>query len=438
VRQKALLYILLITFLAGCLALFLPDNDSPRIVKFLIVSQVLFAVSVGIYFVGRRFDLDSRHSRLLLIVLGFAITARVIMLVSAGDTFYLSDDIFRYIWDGKVNAHGINPFVYPPPSPELDSLQDDSIYPRINHPTMPTIYPPMAQNIFLVAYLMGGDGTLTFKLIAGLFELLTILALMVWLKKIGVERSHLLLYLFSPLVLIEFYLSSHLDILAMPFLVTSLIALHDRRPIVLGIMLALATMVKFYGLFFAFVILFHLGRRERRLFILSFAITIVLSYLPYVIGSDGKFLGNLSTYLQQWQFNGSVFYVLKYGLRIEWARIIVAAAFIGWSIYVAAGKRPIEDKLLRTYGGYLVLTPTFFPWYFVWMFPFAIRNLSWAFLILSSTVLLSYHVQIAYYERGTWDPIIWLGVAAYLPFYALLVWPLVKHRIVKRGMAKNA
>jgi len=357
-----------------------------------------------------------------------SMVVRGVMFFGAGEKTYFSDDVYRYIWDGKVNSNGINPFVYAPPDEALEHLRDSVIYPNINHPLLPTIYPPMAQNLFLIAYTIAGDAIWGFKLLAVLFELLTIAALLVWLKSMGVRRCNILLWLYSPLILIEFYLSAHVDILAMPFLVAMLLAVRRDRPGLSGIMLALMSLVKFFGLFFAPFLLMYFKGRNRVRFVLMFAVTFISLYLPYVFGSDGAFLGSLFEYLGEWQYNASIFFVFKYGFGFEWARYLVASVFVAWTGYLLFKKLDIYQKLFRMFGGYLVLTTTFFPWYFVWMFPFVLRNLSPAFLFLSGSVLLSYHVFIGYYSTGTWSVMPWLGVVSYLPFYSLLIWKAVRDR----------
>jgi hypothetical protein len=420
VNKTAWLILLVAVFIIGTIAIFVPDYESPRIVKFLVISQILFALSIVIFAIGRKMDFDGTHRRLFQVILLLALVVRIVMLVGASDKYYLSDDVYRYVWDGKVNANGINPYRYAPPDSALASLQDSTIYPHINHRRLPTIYPPLAQNVFLTTYVLGGGTTWGFKLLAVLMELLTVVALLRWMRQTGIPRSHILLWLFSPLILTEFYLSTHVDIVALPFLVATLITINDRRPIMAGMLLALAILVKLSGLLFAPFVMLHFAGRERTRFALALAATLALSYAPYVIGSEGKYLGSLFSYLETWQYNASVFFVFKYALGLEWARYLVAGLLLAWLAYLAVARLDCYQKMFRAYGGYLVLTTTFFPWYFVWIYPFVLRNLSPAFVFLSGSVLLSYHVHIGYYDGGSWSPMPWLGILSYLPFYVLL------------------
>lgn len=426
-KKMFLLGLAILLFLIAELLIFYPDYDTPRMVKFLILTQLMFALSLAIFFIGRKFDFELRDRRLFYALIVVALFARAIMLIGAEDRFYLSDDIYRYVWDGKVNLSGVNPYRFEPTAVELAHLKDEVIHPEINYPHLPTIYPPTAQNIFALAYLFGGDKTIGFKLISALFELLTIVAFIVWMRLAQIPRANLLLYLFSPLILVEFYLSAHLDILAMPFLITALIAVHHNRGGTAGALLALAVTVKFLGLIFAPFLYRQLPKKERRLFVLSGAVTVALLYLPYIPGSDGNFLGSLGEYLETWQFNGSIYILFYLLFDMTAARIISGAAItllIGW--YYLRRRDFLHGQFLA-YGTFLIFTPVFFPWYYVWIFPFVLRNLSPAFIYLSSAVLLSYDVLITLYASGYWQEIIWLRLAIYLPFFGLLLRAGLRH-----------
>ncbi len=434
-RYKFIIYGLLVAFIVVELSIFLPDYESPRIIKFIILTQILFALSIGIWWIGRRFDFENADRKLFYTILVFALIARAIMLIGAGDHFYLSDDVYRYIWDGKVNASGVNPFLYAPDDAELAHLTDETIHPYINHPWHVTIYPPLAQSIFSVSWIIGGDGTFVFKIICALFELLACLALLRWLTVINVSRNNALLYIFSPLILVEFYLSSHLDILALPLLIAALIALRHQKALLTGILLALAGMIKFFGLFFSPFIFFYFKGKDRLKFAGGLVATIILMYLPYAFGSDWKFLGSLFTYLETWQFNGSVFIVLKQLFEMETARNICGVLFVLWNVFLLVKKEDVHQKCFKSFAGYLILTPVFFPWYYVWIFPFVVRNLSPSFIFLSSATILSYDVFIAFYDVGYWEEVWWMRALIYVPFYIMLLYFPFKQMItrIERG-----
>ncbi len=429
-RSTGAIAIALLYLVASSL-IFLPDYNSPHVVKFLIITQFMFALSVLLYLTASKLDFANQHKRLFYLLLTIAILARIIISVGSGDKAYMSDDIYRYVWDGKVSAHGINPYLYSPRDTEVEFLVDSTIYPNINHANLPTIYPPMAQNAFLVSYMIGSDTIFGFKIIAALFELLTIFALYVWLKMLHISRAKLLLWLFSPLILIEFYMSSHLDIIGLPFLIGSLITMNKRQPQLTGLLLAISTLVKFYGLFLLPFFFFHFKRKNKLRFIIAFTSSVILLYLPYLISARTSVFGSLMKYLTNWQYSGSVFLLVKQFLDVDQARITVASAFVLWVLIQIIRKCSPYKKMFATLGGYLILTPAFFPWYFVWIFPFLLQYLSPAFLLLSGSILLSYHGHISMYENGYSETIVWLMILTYLPFFILLIIETIGKRRLK-------
>src|SRR5215472_4905996 len=144
-------------------------------------------------------------------------TAALLRLVALAAPVFLSDDINRYIWDGRVQAAGINPYRYIPTDPELEPLRDNSIFPNINRNNYaPTIYPPIAQMLFLTANRFG-DTVLTMKLILVAIEALGMATLVHILRTVGRPPEHLLLYAWHPLPVWEIAGSGHVDAAVVTF-----------------------------------------------------------------------------------------------------------------------------------------------------------------------------------------------------------------------------
>jgi len=204
-----------------------------------------------------RYTIESSTSLwMTLLILAFA--ARIVVAVGAGEQAWLSDDIYRYVWEGKLVSHEMNPFTVSPEQLENSGLADDSIFPNIDHPWLPTIYPPLSQYLFALAYRLGGDSLFGFKFLAFLFELLTAIMMIRFAREMHLPRWSVLVYLFCPLVFIEFIISSHVDILAIPFLLMFLLSssLRKPKPIAAGLWLAAAAMIKLPALLFALPLLF--------------------------------------------------------------------------------------------------------------------------------------------------------------------------------------
>jgi hypothetical protein len=122
---------------------------------------------------------------------------------------YLSDDVYRYIWDGRVQAAGINPYRYIPTDADLAPLRDETVFPNINRNNYaPTIYPPVAQMLFLAATRVG-ETVSAIRLVLVAVEAIGIAALFVVLRATGAPRENILLYVWHPLPVWEIAGSGH-------------------------------------------------------------------------------------------------------------------------------------------------------------------------------------------------------------------------------------
>jgi hypothetical protein len=375
---------------------------------------------------GRKLDFEKENRNLFFFVVVLALSVRLIVLAGAGDHFYLSDEIYRYVWDGKVCADGLNPYEYNPMDDEVAHLRDSIIHPNIPDADMCSIHPPLAQDFCLAAYFVGGGSPITFKLMFALFEVLTFFLLLKWLRIIGVRRENLLLYLFSPLILAEFYISAHLDILGIPFLIAAFISMEREKPLASGLLMACAALIKFYGLLFVPFMLFRFKGRSRLIFSGAFILFALFLFLPYAIGTDLKAFGDLPAYLMDGHFFASAYDILLHFFETEVVRYIVLGVFGTLLMSLLFIKADVYQKMYALFGGYVILTPALFPWSLIWIYPFIVRNLSPAFWYLTGSIILSYSVFI---DANGFEP--WAGdvsgdtylrLICYIPFYLLLLW----------------
>src|SRR5690349_16665704 len=204
----------------------------------------LAAVQLLIYLAVAWLSLRTPDSRTLLLVgLVFAALFRLSILFT---TPYLSDDIYRYIWDGRVQAAGINPYRYVPADASLANLRDDKIYPYINRrDSAQTIYPPVAEAVFLVVTRFSQSVTWMKAAMVG-FEAVAIWALIQLLASFGLARQRVLIYAWHPLVVWEFAGSGHIDAMAIAFIALALLARRKDRQMSTGFFLACATCVKLF------------------------------------------------------------------------------------------------------------------------------------------------------------------------------------------------
>ncbi len=191
----------------------------------------------------------------------------------------LSSDVYRYVWDGKVQLAGINPYRYVPMAPELESLRDEAIYPSISRADYAhAVYAPAAQVIFALAATAIMPGVFGMKLMMALFDALAIGAL-IWLLRIaGRDPAELLIYAWLPLPVWEFAGNAHVDAMATGLLVLALLLSMRGRVLWSGVVLAAATLTKFLP---AAVLPAFWRPRDWRL-LAAFAATLVVLYCPYV------------------------------------------------------------------------------------------------------------------------------------------------------------
>jgi len=417
--------------------LFVPGSDDPDVIRFLVISQLIFAVYLGLLYLCRRLGVNPvNNRRLWLMLIGIALLIRVVTYVGSDEQAWLSDDVYRYVWEGKLVLNGYNPYITSPRDMAGTMLADSTIYPHINHNWLPTIYPPLSEYLFVVAYSIGGDSLHGFKLLSFLFELATAMLLLYLVIVARLPWWTYFIYLFSPLIIIEFIMSSHLDILAMPFFVLSLALLTKRPPpsAIIGVLLACTVAIKLYALFFVPIVYLFFRNGGRTRFLVAFLLTLVLLYLPFVATAGWQVFGSLWTSLGTWQYNGSIFKLFDLTVGNAVARIISGALFVTvflGAIFYKRRRRDLFERMFLIFGAYLILTPSLFGWYLVWIVPFLVifRNLS--FLVLTGTVFLSYHVLIGYYRDGVWSEYWLLRVIEYLPFFVLLGMELYR-RISRR------
>jgi alpha-1,6-mannosyltransferase len=256
------------------------------------------------------------------ILLTVAIACRVAVLFAEP---YLSSDIYRYVWDGIVQHAHISPYRYVPGNPVLEFLREPNqdVFANINRRDYAhTIYPPAAQALFyLITWI---SPTVTFmKTVMVLFEGVTLYALITLLRDLGIRREQTLLYAWCPLVLWEIAGSGHLDSAAMAFIALALLARYRTQPILTGLFLAIAILLKLYPL-----ILFPaLYRRGDFKMPATVATVVALAYAGY--SSVGMLVfGFLGGYAKEEGLaTGSRYFLLELAQRIPGLHSLTPTAY---------------------------------------------------------------------------------------------------------------
>lgn len=314
---------------------------------------------------------------LLLVVLG-AIALRLAAITAVVP---LSDDLYRYAWDGRVQASGTDPYRYPPTAPELAELRDDWLFPDdaecerrdkepgctiINRPSVRTIYPPVAQAWFVTGHALGASQLedLGWQLFALLADIATMLLLWRLLLRFERDPRWVAVYAWSPVAVLEAVQNGHVDGLATLFVLAA-VGLAGRRPGWSGAALGAATMVKLYP---ALLLPVLLGRRPVRV-LTAFLAVCVVSYVPHVLAVGWDVLGYLPGYLQEEDYDSGDRFLLLRPLGLSGSAGTVVAALLGLTVAVLVLRRvrrspeDVSREALLLLGSALLVATPVQPWY---------------------------------------------------------------------------
>ena len=365
------------------------------------------------------------------VVWGVAVLMRVALLPLAPE---LSDDVYRYLWDGHVLSQGTSPYAHAPSHESLTALRTPW-HDRINHPDVPTIYPPVAQLLFLLAS-VGGGTVLALKLLWLVFDLgCGFLLHRVALRAGRRPAQALVWYLWSPLLIVETAWSAHFDAAGL-FLLAALLWVATgsarARNAVVGAVLALATLVKLAPA----ALLPPLLRRHGVWAAIAFAAACVAFYLPFTGAGTSlpgpgidRVAAGLRTYAEHWSANPGAFAVVEAVVGDpRLARALALAATLGVAAYAAWRRFSLERAMLWIVGAGLLLSPTVHPWYVLWALPAAALRNSRPFLLLSGLAFLAYWGLASHQAGQGWPQPTWTLVAIWLPVWGLLLAEAVQIR----------
>jgi len=440
------------------------NNDMPTVI-FLILFTLAFWV---MFYAIIRLRKTAPTRKSLRIIIGFAILFRIILL--PGQLIH-ENDVYRYLWDGKVFKNGINPYKYAPgdlmmyeknykedyydehsnvtfkaryfnleDKKELDQLidlrEEQPVYfSRIGHAQVSTIYPPFVQSIFAFAATMKQDSIILMKLIFVLFDIGVIFIVVGLLKHFKLDRRQCLIYAWSPLVLKEIANAGHYDSVAVFFAMLSVFLAIKRLPAGFSVSLALSTLSKFFAAIFMPI----LRKLYRFHHFLLFLFVVVLFYLPFVFmdqtGMPQVFAG-MSVYQQEWAYNASIFAGIRsllFEFKPDWTQTLLPAKYIVAGLYglIMLGlmfgrkKSPLRlvHKCFVAIAALFILNPVGDPWYFCWVIPFLCLFPYRSWILLSGLLMFSYlnfHSDFSFLNLQFFHIPILSGLI-YSPFFVYLL-----------------
>jgi hypothetical protein len=375
------------------------------------------------------------------VIIGVAFALR---LAALGGEPVLSDDLYRYAWDGRVQVSGTNPYRYTPSSSHLADLREDWLWPdaqgcarlqrdpgctRINRPAVHTIYPPVAEAWFTAVYRVAGiDARHKAWQVAGLMGDMALVALLpAVLRAWKRDERWTALYALSPVAVVEVVNNAHVDGLAALLVVVALLAAARRRPAWAGALLGAAFLVKLYpavvGL--AFVAAFS-GRRALTRLAGAFAAVVGLAYLPHVAMVGLRVLGYLPGYLEEERYGEGGRYLLAglLGLPPALTATVAAAGLAGAAGWVLLRRPEVPRGAAMLLGALLLAVTPVQPWYAVTLLAVATvaAQPAWAAVAVAGypyffAVLLDapHAVAIGRVSYGLAGVVLWVASRKYIP-----------------------
>ncbi len=374
-------------------------------------------------------DAISVKKRLYLIIF-FSILFRIILLPSPPS---LSDDIYRYLWDGRVQSHGINPYKYPPNSDKLAFLKDEYAD-KVNEPTRPTIYPPLAQIVSLAG--VNISYTVTFmKLIYVIFDILLIFVIYKILLFRGDNILKVIIYAWNPVAVIEFASNGHNDSMAIFFLFLSFYLAMKDRPFLSVSSLSFSVLSKYTPMI---LLPFYYKKIDKRA-ILLFPLIIIVLFWPYRNGIE-ELLGGIKIYSHLQKFNDSIFYILHsiflhylkdyynpWHLAMIDSKMVIVVILISVFMYLFIKNKELEWSAYIIIGLFIILSFQVQPWYLMWILPFVCIYRGRAWIVLTSLIPLSYYTYVKFYSpEKIWHESLIIKSIEYFPFYFLLIYDYIK------------
>ncbi|MEL7284825.1 MAG: hypothetical protein AAGJ68_09945 [Pseudomonadota bacterium] len=340
----------------------------------------------------------SAHNRSLIFIILLGLAMRGAMFFSLP---VLEDDSYRYLWDGAVTVRGLDPYAFAPGelSPamtlggeiqtnrgaDFEALQalaaENSVaHGRINYPYVSTIYPPLAQAAFAAAHIIEPFGLTGWRLVLLAVDLITLFLLLKLLRSFDRSPTWASLYWWNPVVIVQGFGAGHMDLLVVPFLLGAILLARQQRVLSAALALVGGVAIKFWPVLLLPLILRPLLKQPVRLVFVSvvFAATTALILSPQLLHALRPEAG-LNAYASDWRTHAFVFAILEdfvfSGLEDpgQVARAFVVILMIALtallSLRFADDTSRLPSLFVVLIAAMIFLSPTGYPWYFIWLAP---------------------------------------------------------------------
>lgn len=304
------------------------------------------------------------------------------LLTAAGP----DDDIHRYVWDGRMQRLGYNPYIVVPSDPALAGLHTPATR-TLNNPDLPSPYPAGAQ-LFFRAITAVHESVFALKVAFVVCDFAIVLVLLDILRRSGQGVHWVLAYAWNPLLAVEVAGSGHIDIVGALLLLVSFAALGRRWRAVAALAFGLAVSVKLLPI----VLLPLYWRRVRMRDAVLTALVVGLLYVPFL--SHGRIpIGSLGTYVQSFRFNDPVFAMFG---RVAPPQLAVGLAVLVGLLTATwmRSKSPewCADAFVWPMAASLLCAPVVYPWYLLWLLPFVRSASTVPIIIWTVSIIPTYYV----------------------------------------------
>ena len=423
--------------------------------NFLLLLAVFFALFITFLFTVRLAD----NRKKVITLIAFGLLARLSLL---GMIPNLSDDFYRFIWDGVLLANGVNPFEQLPsyymqksygvPGNLVPGLSS-TLFVGMNSPDYYTIYPPISQAVYwLGAKLFGGDifaNVVVMRTVIIVAETVTLVYMVKILRYFSRDVKWVLLYALNPLVILELTGNLHFEAVMIAFLVAGYYYLLQKKYLLAFLLLALSINTKLVPLMLLPYIAFSLGWKKTIQMSSVVGLATVLCHIPfYDLSFVENFFSSIELYFQTFEFNASIYYVIRWiGYQVKGYNIIATAG-----IYLAAASTLgivtiswfYRDQKLRNFPTVVILSLSVYyflstvvhPWYITTLIAFVPFAGNLYPIVWSLLLPLSYHV----YRTPAYTEWLWLVSLEYIFVYTFFVaewlafsrYELIKEIIVEK------
>ena len=343
------------------------------------------------------------HEKQLVGWLLFGMMLRIVLIVAVPQ---LSDDYFRFIWDGRLLLLGINPYQFTPEEVLSSVITEDSLFlqglfDQLNSPTYYSVYPPTNQLFFALASWVGGENILlsivTLRVILIGFEVGVVILLWKLAKLISVNRKQVLLYALNPLIILEITGNLHFEGVMLFFLLLGFYSfLRNKKRF--GAWYGIAIAVKLTPLILGPIWLRYLKEKQLPTFVLGTGLAVFILFIP-LFGMLPNFVESIQLYYGKFEFNAGIYYLIRY-ISMWWIpynpiqyispmMTVLAAIIILW----IAWKRPLPTIFANVVGAYLVyllLHTVVHPWYLIVPLGISVLTPYRVFPVWSFMIFLSY------------------------------------------------